>query len=514
MTRLIDSLVIAMLVLTSSLAASAQTFLNLDSQPGDYVGGGTIQTYTPSDGTFMVQGTSAGIQVAFYTSSYSSFWYLDFGPPVGKTLAKGVYEGAQGVASGTPTLQVFGDGRGCNTDSGRFLISDLAFNSDGSIKRLAVDFEQHCESAPPALFGSVRFNSSVSAVSRVSVADGTVLKGEAGSNDGNVTLSLSLPSTGVVKVSYETSDGTASRNRDYSSASGTVQFQPGVTSQVVAIPILGNRTARGNRTFQVQLSSAKGAPIGDGTGTITIQDPNVPMTALAMSSQQGDYIGGGQTLLFTSATSSITPSRNYDNGVSLTTPAGGYWSADFSAPGNVALVPGAYEGAQRFPFQTFGAPGLSVDGNGRGCNTLTGRFVVDTAAYTTSGSVQSFGAEFEQHCEGAIPALFGAVAINSILRQVSVSNAVKSSGPSAVFTITLNPPSTGPVSVMFTTLDGTAVAGTDYTATSQTVSFVAGELAHTVSVPLLGQFKGKRFYGRISSPSGSSVWIGQASAAF
>ncbi len=65
----------------------------------------------------------------------------------------------------------------------------------------------------------------------------------------------------------------------------------------------------------------------------------------------------------------------------------------------------------------------TVSGAGRGCNTLTGRFSVLKAKYDASGNVKSFAADFEQHCEGASPALAGSIRYKSKLQQISVSNA-------------------------------------------------------------------------------------------
>ncbi len=135
-------------------------------------------------------------------------------------------------------------------------------------------------------------------------------------------------------------------------------------------------------------------------------------TLLFLSSQAGDYIGQGAGRLITSADGTFTASRNFDNGVNVDfdgSAPGDFWSADLAAPMNAALVPGAYEGATRWPFQAAGAPGLSVYGDGRGCNVLSGRFVVLEATYDANGKVQSFAADFEQHCENAVPALFGSV---------------------------------------------------------------------------------------------------------
>jgi Calx-beta domain len=439
-----------------------------------------------------------------------------FGPASGLTLTKSEYEGAQRFAFHAPPkpgMDVFGDGRGCNTITGRFLVSYISFNGNGTIQSLALDFEQHCEGAVPALFGSVRYNSSVTAVPRVSVGDGNLLKGNAGTSDGIVALSLSLPSAFPVSVQYATTDRTALAGTDYVATSGTTTFQPGITSQTITVPVIGDRLARGNKNFQVRLSAPVGAPLGDSEGNLRILDPNVNVSVLAMSSQPGDYIGGGQLYLYTIADGTFNASRNYDNGVSVGVQALDTWTLDFAAPNNATLTAGTYTNAMRFPFQSGGAPGLDVSGAGRGCNTLTGQFVVTKVSYSLTG-VSGFGADFEQHCEGFVPALFGSIRVNASFRQFSVSDAVVSNG-SAVFTVTLNPASKNTSSVSFATADGTAVAGTDYVATSQTLTFAPGQIQQTVVVSLLTSGGGqKTFSGQLSSPVGAQVWIRQSSASF
>src|ERR1700737_1888810 len=163
MARLRIILAIGVLILaTCASAGAASTLLILNSQPGDYIGGGITQTFTPADGTFAVNTTyNGGAQVSFHTPNFSSSWNLSFGPPTGQALKPGEYETAQRFAFHSPTrpgLDVSGDGRGCNIITGRFLVSDITFAPNGNIQMLAVDFEQHCEGAAPALFGSVRYN--------------------------------------------------------------------------------------------------------------------------------------------------------------------------------------------------------------------------------------------------------------------------------------------------------------------------------------------------------------------
>jgi large repetitive protein len=139
-------------------------------------------------------------------------------------------------------------------------------------------------------------------------------------------------------------------------------------------------------------------------------------TMLHMVSDPGDYIGQGRTYDYNPSTGAFSASRNYDNGVSLSynEPAynGHWWYLDFAGPTNGTLLPGTYLNAQRFPFQDPGHPGLDVSGDGRGSNTLTGQFTVTQAVYGTDGHVIRFGATFEQHSEGATPALRGEVRYN------------------------------------------------------------------------------------------------------
>lgn len=519
MKTLLRMFSIAMLAFAPSIStAMPQTTLILNSQPGDYIGQGLQHAFTPADGTFSVTTTfNSGIQVSFHNSNFSESWTLEFGPLSGLKFLPSEYEGAQRFAFHSPTrpgMDVFGDGRGCNNDDGRFLLSDIGFNVDGTVARMALDFEQHCEGATPALYGSVRYNSSVSLMPRFGIGDATALKGNFGNSDASVILSLSMPSSHAVSVQYATADGTAVHGTDYVSTTGTVSFPANATSTVLNVPVIGDRLVRGSKSFKVQLSNPSGATLGDKTANVKILDPNGPLTVLSMYGQPGDFISPGQRLL-TIADAIFTPSRNFDNGVNVTLQNLDGWETDFAAPDKANLTAGTYFNAQRFPFQAAGIPGLSVYGAGSGCNTLTGNFTVTQASYDTNGKVQHFGADFEQHCEGGTPGLFGSVRINSKWRQLSVSDAViDKSGSSATFTVTLNPSNASSVAVVFGTKDGSAIAGVDYVATSQTLVFSAGETAHTVTVPLLSTASGKVFYGNLSAPTGAPIWISEGSATF
>ncbi|MCY4119879.1 MAG: SwmB domain-containing protein [Acidobacteria bacterium] len=81
------------------------------------------------------------------------------------------------------------------------------------------------------------------------------------------------------------------------------------------------------------------------------------------------------------------------------------------------------------------------------------------------------------------------------------------------FAVTLNRAASGTVTVDYATADGTAVAGEDYTATSGTLSFAAGEREKTVAVPILddGHDEGKEtFLLRLSNAQGAVIADGEA----
>lgn len=143
--------------------------------------------------------------------------------------------------------------------------------------------------------------------------------------------------------------------------------------------------------------------------------PVAAETVLHMTSETGDYIGQGNEYTITPDTHTFNANRNYDNGVSfyLTAAGADFWHVDFAAPDEADLTAGTYADATRWPFQAAGVAGLNVSGQGRGCNQLTGHFEVLEVVYDAAGSVTQFAADFEQHCEGAAPALTGQIRFNS-----------------------------------------------------------------------------------------------------
>jgi len=122
-------------------------------------------------------------------------------------------------------------------------------------------------------------------------------------------------------------------------------------------------------------------------------------------SDSGDYIGAGRTYLYEPGTTTTTVQST---GRQLTVAVDG-WSATFVGMNAIPLLqPGYYGNLQRYPFHNGSRGGLSWSGNGRGCNTLSGWFVVDEVTYVGT-TLKSIDMRFEQHCEGGPTALRGRI---------------------------------------------------------------------------------------------------------
>jgi len=128
-----------------------------------------------------------------------------------------------------------------------------------------------------------------------------------------------------------------------------------------------------------------------------------------LQSTFGDYIGGGQTRTYTPANATLNVSGS---GARLSVSVNGatWWSGDFVGMNSIPrLKVGYYPNLKRFPFHNPAKGGLSWSGDGRGCNTLTGWFVVNAVTYDAGGTLKAIDLRFEQHCEGTGPALYGKV---------------------------------------------------------------------------------------------------------
>ena len=94
------------------------------------------------------------------------------------------------------------------------------------------------------------------------------------SDDGAIefTVSLDRAALRTITVAHATRDGSAKAGEDYTASSGTLTFSIGEDSKTVQVELLDDAKDEDEETFELVLSNAENALIGDATATGTIEN--------------------------------------------------------------------------------------------------------------------------------------------------------------------------------------------------------------------------------------------------
>jgi hypothetical protein len=380
------------------------------SASGDYIGGGTDRLWD-RPGTISIAGGLGHVEVR--VSGEAGEFSFDFSPPSGSQLETREYTGAQRDGfqpAGVPGLDVSGDGRGCNEDFGRFIVKDIHVDGGGNVDRFWTLFEQHCENPHAApLFGEVRLGEpppeAPETVEPSAIDWPTTWVGSAG---------IGVPVTVVAGESgaHVTTVGVEGVN-----AGDFVVSSDGCEGAVLGaaarcqLSVKAKPTAPGDRAAELVITDSSGAKTF--TSLAVHAEPLLEKSSATMvSTGVADWIGKGEARLFTAPPGAVYVSGGLGHVEVSAAGEAGEFTFDFAPPSGSQLEVGEYTGAQRYPFEPKGVPGLSVAGNGRGCNTDYGRFNVKDIQIDGAGKVDRFWALYEQHCEGPeAPPLFGEVRV-------------------------------------------------------------------------------------------------------
>jgi cytochrome oxidase Cu insertion factor (SCO1/SenC/PrrC family) len=347
------------------------------------------------------------------------------------------------------------------------------------------------DDSPPSA-GSLQFTGS-----RYSVAeDGAAIE---------ITVSRVGGDFGAVTVGYSTSDISAKSGSDYVLVSDTLSFADGQTSQSFFVPIIDDAEYEGDETFSVSLVNATGGAIisspSNATVTITENDPVPPAGSLqfsgsSYSAMETDGIlqvtvtrtggsFGSVTVDYATSNISATAGSDYTAANGTLTFADGV----ISQVVNLAITDDAiYEGDETLSIALSKATGGAFIGMP---NSATVR-IIENDVPPPGGSLQFSGSNYP----------------------------VQENAGTVSITVTRTGGSFGEVSVNYATSNGSAIAGSDYTAGSGTLVFADSVMSRTFDISVVDDtvYEGTETFtvslsgvsadASIGSPSSATLTIG------
>lgn len=292
----------------------------------------------------------------------------------------------------------------------------------------------------------------------ISISDNSTAD-ESASN-ASLTVSLSAASERDISVSYVSSDGTATQSSDYSAVSGTLNFASGITVQTIQIPVLADSEDEANETVNITLSNPVNASLNDNMGVLTITDDD---------SQPTISIADVTTANEVAVSQNITLSLSAASGLPVT--------VDWATQDGTAVAGGMYNDYRADSGQVIFTPGSTSQ-------TIAIQILDDNIAESN----ESFAVNLSNASNATISDNSSVVTITDDDSLSIAIDDITIPDESAVirqFTVTLSNPSANVITVDYATQDNSSQAGSDYTATSGTLSFTAGVTSQTIDIPIL-----------------------------
>jgi hypothetical protein len=304
----------------------------------------------------------------------------------------------------------------------------------------------------------------------LSINNVTITENDSGTVDAVFTVTLSSPTEQTIKVNYFTmATGTinappATKGVDFENVSGTLIFPVTETTQTITIPIKGDVIDEFDQFFNVILTTPVNAVISDGKGLGTITDndgpPAISINDVTVAEGTATQSSANFTVTLSAPSEkpitvqyaleagTATPGVDYSNFPSAVTFPAGTTSQFIFVP---VTQDNTFEPDETFFVNLSNATNATIaDSQGQG-------------TITNDDPQPSIVAAVVFHVEGAL-----GTSGNALL-EVNLSN-----------------PSSQTITVAYSTADATATAGSDYIATSGTLTFNPGETVKSIAIEVLG----------------------------
>jgi hypothetical protein len=398
---------------------------------------------------------SSAVTVNFATRDDTATAGLDY------VATSGTLSFAPGETVKTITVRILEDASGEGPET--FIVTLSAPTGNGILggrARVPVDI---VDNEP-----SVNFSPSLFTVVEGGIATVTVVRGG--------------PLTGTVVVGFTTEDGTARGGTagtpgiDYVSTSGTLTFAPGVSTRTFTVTTVNDALPEPTETIGLRLTSVTGgtpaAFLGvRSTAILEIVDNERTLQFTKPTFTVAENAGSATITVERHGTLADTVTVRFatSNGTATGGSAAGAGVDYLTRSGTLTFGPGVDTASFTIPIVN----DAIVEGN------ETVRITLSNAVVVGGGTVTIVGAN---------PATLVIVDEDGgVIEFTSATYTVNENAGVATIGVKRTGGATRQVTVQFRTRDGvgTAVAGADYTSTSGTLTFAAGQLTRTFTIPIV-----------------------------
>lgn len=286
-------------------------------------------------------------------------------------------------------------------------------------------------------------------------------------NAGNASITVvRSDSATAVGVNYATSNGTAAAGQDYTAVSGTLNFAIGEGSKTFNVPITNDTAVESNETINLALSSPTG---GYGIGTVA---------TMVLTINDNDTLNNNSAFVTQNVPARMYAGEQYEVMVAFKNTGTTTWTAGNYGLSSQNPLDNLTWGINRAILATNTAPGATA-------------FVTFNVTAPANPGLYDF--QWKTWQQGV--AHFGAFSPNVPVEVIAkptatVTDAVTVEGDSGqkemLFVISLSEPMIDQGFIDIATANGTAVAGSDYTAASPRLIFAEGQSSFTVRINVLG----------------------------
>jgi hypothetical protein len=326
------------------------------------------------------------------------------------------------------------------------------------------------------------------------INDVTVTEGNSGttpSTSATFTVTKTGATSQTTTVDFTTADDTATAPGDYTLQTNTLTFASGDTTKTITVAVNGDTIGEPNETLFVDLSNASiNASTSDSHGIGTITDDERRVTIGDASAVEGSSVVFPVALSSPPGLSqSVTVNFDTEPVAGTATQGTDYPHASGSVtfgPGeisrNVSVPTAAFQDSVDEPEETFGV-------------TLTKPTLCCTPDYVIGDSTGT-----------------GTINDDDESPSLTIDDVTVTEGDtgttSRTFTVTKTGATVQTTTVDFATADDTATAPEDYTATSGTLTFAAGDTTKTISVDAVGDAldePDETFFVNLTGPTNDTI---------